>query len=291
MRPVVVDPALSFATLIADLERAATDEDRAFVHDQIVVKLRQRIKHIDVAKKETLETLLGPLSDLADRLKSSPPLETLALFRQHSLLASILDAANPTRVADGIYISEHPDEVVSVEDDYGGKASPADYIESFEKFVRDNMNAAPALIAATQKPRELTRKELKALAALLDENGFSDANLRQAYGRTRNADIAAHIIGFVRQAALGDPLVPYEMRVKNGVERIIASRNWTAKQRRWLERIGRVLKALPVGDPEILADPLFAQAGGFETVDREFDHGLSDVLKDLNSAIWDHHVA
>ena len=52
-----------------------------------------------------------------------------------------------------------------------------------------------------------------------------------------------------------------------------------------------MLKAQPVGDPEILADPLFAQAGGFERVDREFDHGLGDVLKDLNTAIWDSHVA
>ena len=141
------------------------------------------------------------------------------------------------------------DELVSVEDDYGGKASPGDYIESFEAFVRDNMNAAPALIAATQRPRELTRKELKDLAVLLDENGFSEANLRQAYGRARNADIAAHIIGFVRQAALGDPLVPYETRVENGVQQIIASRKWTAKQRQWLTRIGRALKAQPVGDP------------------------------------------
>jgi len=47
------------------------------------------------------------------------------------------------------------------------------------------------------------------------------------------------------------------------------------------------LKAQPVGDPELLADPLFAQAGGFDMVDREFDSGLGEVLKDLNAAIWD----
>jgi type I restriction enzyme R subunit len=291
MRPVVVDPALSFATLIGDLERASTDEDRNFVRDQIIVKLRQRIKYIEGEQRDTLETVLGPLTELPDRLRATAALDTLALFRQHPLLATILDRASPERRRDGVYISEHEDELVSVEDDFGGRASPGDYIESFESFVRANMNAAPALIAATQKPRELTRKELKALAVLLDENGFSEASLRQAYGRVRNADIAAHIIGFVRQAAIGDPLVPYETRVENGVQRIIASRNWTATQRQWLIRIGRVLKAQPVGDPEILADPLFAQAGGFETVDRAFDHGLGDVLKDLNSAIWDHHVA
>jgi len=51
MRPVVVDPTLSFATLVSDLQRATSDEDRAFVRDQIVVKLRQRNKYIDAARR------------------------------------------------------------------------------------------------------------------------------------------------------------------------------------------------------------------------------------------------
>jgi type I restriction enzyme R subunit len=291
MRPVVVDPALSFATLIGDLERAGAEVDRDFVRDQIVVKLRQRIRHIDPARREALEAVLGPLEDLPNRLRSAPAADTLALFRQHPSLAAVLDAANPARPRDGVYISEHEDELLSIEDDYGGRASPADYIESFEAFVRANMNATPALIAATQRPRELTRKELKDLAVLLDEHHFSEASLRQAYGRARNADIAAHIIGFVRQAAIGEPLVPYETRVENGVQRILDSRAWTPKQKQWLIRIGRALRAQPVSDPEILADPLFAQAGGYDTVDREFDHGLGEVLKDLNTAIWDSRVA
>jgi type I restriction enzyme, R subunit len=291
MRPIVVDPALSFATLVGDLERASTDEDRNFVRDQIVVKLRQRIKHIKGEQREALEAVLGTLADLPDKLKESPAAEIIAFFRQHLSLVAILDAASGRGKREGVYISEHEDELVSVEDDFGGRASPSDYIESFEGFVRANMNAVPAMIAATQRPRELTRKELKELAILLDEQGFSEARLRRAYGRARNADIAAHIIGFVRQAAIGDPLVPYETRVENGVRQLIDSRPWTPKQEQWLNRIGRALKAQPVGDPEILAEPLFAQAGGFDTVDREFDHGLGDVLKDLNSAIWGGRVA
>ena len=293
MRPVVVDPALTFATLVGDLDRAPTDEDRA---------LRPRPDRGEAApaasststpaQREALETVLGPLDELADRLKAAPPAETLALFRAAPLARRHPRRGRPRpRSGDGIYISEHADELVSVEDDFGGKRQPGDYIESFEAFVRANMNAVPALIAATQRPRELTRKELKELAVLLDAKGFSEASLRQAYGRARNADIAAHIIGFVRQAALGDPLVPYETRVENGVQRILASRTWTPKQRQWLTRIGRALKAQPVGDPDILADPLFAQAGGFEIVDREFDHGLGEVLKDLNAAIWDSRAA
>jgi type I restriction enzyme R subunit len=156
---------------------------------------------------------------------------TAALFKQHPSLAVLLDTQAAVLSGDGVMISQHPDEIISIEDDFGGRASPADYIESFEAFVRSNMNAVPALIAATQKPRELTRKELRELAVLLDERGFSEANLRRAYGRARNADIAAHILGFVRQAALGEPLVPYETRVENGMKRLLESRPWTPKQR------------------------------------------------------------
>ena len=74
--------------------------------------------------------------------------------------------------------------------------------------------------------------------------------------------------------------------MENGVQAFLASREWTAKQRQWLTRIGRALKAQPVGDPELLAVGAFAQAGGFDAVDREFDHRLGELLKDLNVAIW-----
>lgn len=291
MRPVVADPALTFTTLLADLERAPSEEDRAFVRDQIVVKLRLKLRHLEGTRREALETVLGDLETLPDRLKDAAPEETLALFGQHPTLAATLDAARPAGKGNGVFISEHEDELISVEDDYGGKASPADYIDAFEHFIRDNMNTTPALIAATQRPRELTREALKSLARLLDENGFSEAALRQAYGRARNADIAAHIIGFVRQAAIGDPLVPYATRVDNGVQRILVSRDWTQKQRQWLNRIGKALKSQPVGDPELFNEGIFPRDGGFAVIDRDFGHELDGVLKDLNTAIWGSHAA
>ena len=290
MRPVVVDPALSFADLVRDLERAPSDADRTIVRDQIVVKLRARLKRLDDDQQDALAQVLGELAALPDRLKDMPPAETLDLFRQHPSLAKLLDSPDRGK-GDGVFVSEHDDELLSVEDDYGEKASPADYISGFEQFVRSHMNAVPALIAATQKPRDLTRAELKEIALLLDANGYSEASLRRAYGSVRNADIAAHIIGFVRQAALGDPLVPYETRVENGVEKILASREWTPGQRRWLLRIGRALKDQPVGDRALLSDPLFAQNGGFPVIDQLFDHKLGEVLMDLNAAIWDSGAA
>ncbi|WP_370321281.1 type I restriction-modification enzyme R subunit C-terminal domain-containing protein [Oricola sp.] len=106
------------------------------------------------------------------------------------------------------------------------------------------------------------------------------------YGKARNADIAAHIIGFVRQAALGDPLVPYATRVDNAIRKIEESRAWTAKQKEWLRRIGRALKEKPVADPTLLDQGSFADKGGFERIAREFDGELASVLQEFNEAIW-----
>jgi type I restriction enzyme R subunit len=180
MRPVVVDPGLTFVTLLTDLERAPTEEDRALVRDQIVVKLRQKLRQVEGGARDLLEARLGSLDDLPDWLKTAPPAETLALFTKHANLAATLDAARRGGKSNGVFISEHEDHLISVEDNYGGNASPVDYIEEFERFVLANMNIVPALIAATQRPRELTRKELRELDILLDEKGFSDASLRQA---------------------------------------------------------------------------------------------------------------
>jgi len=110
--------------------------------------------------------------------------------------------------------------------------------------------------------------------------------LRAAYGRARNSDIAAHIIGFVRQAALGDPLIPYATRVDKAIIKMEASRPWTPKQKDWLRRIGRALKDKPVADPTLLDQGAFADKGGFQRISQEFDGALDEVLHAFNEAIW-----
>ena len=115
-------------------------------------------------------------------------------------------------------ISEHDDKVVSVtrlrSDD-----KPEDFLSSFAKFLRDNVNKIAALQAVVQRPRELTRADLKALRTELDQQGFSEAALRHAWKQAKNEDIAASIVGFIRQAALGDPLCRGQ---------IVSRRRWIA---------------------------------------------------------------
>ena len=292
MRPVVVKPNISLAQLVADLEAAPGEEDRDWVAGQVIVRMRALAGRIDEETREAFVRHAGsPPEQAIQELAARPGTHLKAWLDAHPRAVELLERPAKRREiapgrGNGIVIAPHEDELLRIEEIFGEGTTPEDYIEGFESFVRDNMNTLPALVAVTRRPRELTRKELAELAGLLEDRHFSERMLRAAYGRARNADIAAHIIGFVRQAALGDPLVPYAQRVEAAVQRLEAQRDWTPKQKDWLRRIGRALKDRPVADPSLLDQGAFADKGGFRRIAREFDDRLDDVLKDLNEAIW-----
>src|SRR4029450_2520597 len=102
---------------------------------------------------------------------------------------------------------------------------PEDYLQEFSEFIRSRGNEIPALVIVLTRPRELTRKQLRELALELDRAGFSEANLATAWREMTNQDIAARIGGYIRQAAVGDALIPYEQRVDRALQSILASRN------------------------------------------------------------------
>lgn len=289
MRPVVVRPDISLKQLVTDLEKAASDEDRDWVGDQVAVRFRALARRMDDAQREEFTRHAGQSPEAAlAALQAKSGREKLAWFMECPRAVEILDRkpVKTLRPEDGITLYDGEDEILHIKEIFGANATPEDYIEGFERFVRENMNAIPALIAVTQRPRELTRKELAELAALLDDKHYSENMLRAAYGRVRNADIAAHIIGFVRQAALGDPLVPYKTRVENAILRIEKSRPWTMKQKDWLRRIGRALQDKPVADASLLDQGSFAHKGGFAVIAQDFDGQLAPLLQEINEAIW-----
>ena len=120
----------------------------------------------------------------------------------------------------------------------------------------------------------------------LDQKGYSEANLRRAWADAKNVDIAASIIGFVRQAALGDPLIPYADRVKAAMQRVLAGRKWSDPQKRWLRRIAEQVEKEIVVDRDALDRDPFAADGGFARLNKVFDGELEGVLSGINEEMW-----
>ena len=183
-------------------------------------------------------------------------------------------------------VSEHEDEFLRVEHGYGQATRPEDYLESFRRFITENLYQIPALIVVTQRPRDLTRAQLRELRLRLDHAGFSEANLRAAWRETTNQDIAASVVGYIRHVALGQSLLPHNQRVQAAMQTILASRPWTEPQRRWLERIGKQLEQEVVVDREALDGGQFKAMGGYQRLNTIFRGQLDDVFGDIAEAMW-----
>jgi len=289
MQPVVVNPKVSFSQLISELN-ATEGADSELVREQLIAKLRRKHRHLSENAEAEFRRLTGEEpADFITRLQQLPMVEARRWLGTIAGLGQLLDAKweGPAQPQ---FISEHGDTLRSIERGYGEATRPEDYLEGFTAFVRDPGNALPALTTLLQRPWELTRKDLRELRLALDQRGYNEATLATAWRETTNQDLAASIMGYIRQAALGDPLVPYEQRVERALQRILASRAWTTPQRQWLQRIANQTKAITIVDREALDDDalLFRrEGGGWPRLNKLFGGELEAVLHRFQEAVWE----
>lgn len=251
MKPVVVNPQLSFEHLLRELAATTDPAQRAALRDELLVRLQRRLRRLAPEARKAWQQETGETPEASlDRLRRSQPETVADWVRARPRLGPILDRNPEGGRPIPLVISRHPDQHLRTTVGYGPSGRPEDFLKAFTAFLRERSNELPALQLVLTRPRALTRAALKELAMALQEHGFTETNLRAAYRDATNQDIAAGLVGFIRRAALGDALEPWETRVERAVNRILARGGWTAPQRQWLERIGRVVKELGVADRE-----------------------------------------
>jgi type I restriction enzyme R subunit len=289
MQPVVVNPKISFAQLAQELATVSDDESRQLVRDQFLAKLQSKKRHLSESSARDFETKAGMTpDDFIKKLKAMSINDVAAWFTQNPDLGEILDRKGEGS-APPLFISEHEDKFHSAERGYGRAKKPADYLKEFTAYIHSHSNDIPALMTVLTRPRDLTRKQLRELALELDKAGYTETGLATAWREMTNQDIAARIVGFIRQAAIGDALLPYSERVDHALQKLLASKPWTAPQRDWLKRIAAQTKANLLVDREALDDPDLVfkrEGGGFSRLDKIFEGQLPQVLETFNDAIW-----
>lgn len=287
MKPIVTNVVIPFVKLASELVSLKDEKHQDEVREQLIAKLARKRRHLDDRALEAFESEAGMDPEaFLDFLRTHTTAVAREWFTEHPGLAEILDRRSEGG-GGGMLVSHHADELVSEARGYGdGRERPEDYLEGFARYLREHLNDLPALLIVTQRPRDLTREQLKSLRVALDTAGYPEAHLRAAWRDSTNQDIAASIIGHVRQAALGDALVPYDERVARALKKILASRAWTEPQRKWLERIGRQFKVEVVVDREALDRGQFAAEGGFTRMNKVFEGKLEGILGDLADEVW-----
>ena len=98
-------------------------------------------------------------------------------------------------------------------------------------------------------------------------------------------EIAASIIGYIRRAAIGEALLPFEQRVANAMQKIYSQHNWNPIQRKWLDRIAKHLTHEIVIDRDFV-NHAFAKDGGVKQLEKILGNQLPTVLDTLAEELW-----
>lgn len=271
-----------------ELAENASD-DKAFKEykTQLVAKLQRKIQRLGDKQSEELENVLDQtnLATWAGNLmaKSSTELQDEA-----KNVKAIGEYHLKPRTA---LISNEKDEVTSVTQGYGNdNERPADYLESFNHFIKDNQNKMPAIDLVINRPSDLKIEDLRKIQNELSLHGFKENELRSAWRSTNKIDVAASIIGFVRQAALGTPLESEDQVINRAMSKVYGMTEWGPVQKRWLERIEKQLKENHVLGPNAIeafnGNQIFKEKGGYKRMKTIFGKQTDEIVRIINENLY-----
>lgn len=305
MKPLVKDPNITLDQLLTELNTPASFEARGSrmgethahdVLDAVSQKLMRVLRDAThkAEKKPALKTRLAeleqhwgvPPAQLHKHLQQLGPQAAAEFIRQQAgLLQQIEEVKTLIGSAYMPVLSDHKDELVLREQSYGNYARPEDYLDAFGHFIREQLNQSVALGVVVNRPKDLTREQLKEVRLLLDQHGYAEALLQTAWRNKTNHEIAASIVGYIRQAALGEALISFEQRIATAMEKIYALTRWTPIQRKWLDRLAKQLGHEVVIDTDFV-NRAFAPDGGAKQLDVRLGGKLHSVLDALAESLW-----
>jgi type I restriction enzyme R subunit len=289
MKPVVAKPSTTLTQLVHELGELTEEEHIQQQKAQIIAKLQRKKQGLQPEQREEFSLLSGGQSveEWVDYMKQLSPVQMVEIGTKQEKLFQYLDEHRTKSRKQ--WISNHEDELIEVSRDYGSTKQHEDYIESFAEFIENNMNQIPALMIVCQRPESLTRKELKELKLILEKEGYTEKKLQAAWREATNEEIVADLIAFIRQWAIGDPLISDQERIQNAMQRIYQLRQWSPVKQQWLQRIEKQLiertLTYPLS-PESFTKNIFQNHGGYKRLNRIFDGQFPEIIREINTNMY-----
>lgn len=288
MKPVVANPVSSFDDLIKGLETLPTEEQKKNQIDMIIAKLQRKKRKIKGKELEHFIDLSGgknPTQFISDILSMPVDKAEEHILRNKRLFYMLNEGGES--VPRPVVISVKEDELVYHTRGYGNVNKPEDYLEEFKNFIDANKDKIEALKIVCTRPKELTREALKSLKLELDRHKFTELQLNSAWKELKNEDITADIITFIRQQAIGSPLISHEERIKNAVNKLKKNHQFSKMQLDWLNRIENHLLYESILDKETFETGAFQSKGGFKVINKIFGNKLDKIIDEINNYLYE----
>lgn len=213
---------------------------------------------------------------------------TMKLLRDESVQALLVSYPRPPRTFIKAHGYEDHVESVWLVREGGVEYKPEDYLQAFDRFVKENSAKVDAIRILLNRPKGWNTEALAELRTTLSAapQRFTVDRLEQAH-RLRYDKALVDIISMVKHAARdAEPLLTADERVAKAFERLTAGRTFTEPQRAWLGRIREHLIAnLSIDQDDFENVPVLQSAGGWGNANRTFNGRLSGLLETINEAI------
>ncbi len=291
---MTADAPSKTARSIREIVQAIADnQDRAFNIRVLSKRLHRISKNITQEGRSHFEYILGcDIADFARTLEQRLEQDwvaTLKTLQSEAFLELCEHYPRPKRTF--IRAETAPDYVTSrvvfrAKD--GKELALQDYLQAFERFVRENPHQIEALEILLHKPEAFDTRQLKALREALSlhpdflQDKFNEKNLRRAYNRE-----LADIISMVRHAAEGGELLTPERRVDRALMKLRSGRAFNQEQERWLALIRQhLIQNLLMEKEDLDTLPIFTREGSsWSRLNKVFEGNLESIVGEINAAI------
>lgn len=277
----------SVGDLFQLVTEAEDEGDFAEYRDQLIATVQRKLHRLNEKDRKSLETATG-VRDLFEWARSLEKSNKQAMVKEEQAIL-LIDAFRGD--SQKVLISHQDDKLVSVRQSYGKTGEgPGDYLEEFNAFIKNNVNAIAGIGVIVNRPRDLTLKELQQIDAILQAQGFRERDLQSAWRQVNKEATAANIISFIRQAALGTPLESEEALVERAMSKVYGLAEWTPTQMKWLERIKKQLLLNNVLGPNAQvafdSNDAFRSRGGYKGMQRIFKDKTDEIVDVINNIIF-----
>ena len=289
MNPVVNNPQIDMEKLLDSYSKDVPDESKKYFIEQVIARLqrkKKRIKDLGENKFEINSKIyrknedIKNIDDYIEYIKNINPDD---IEKEEDFLI-FLDSIQNTK-KDRI-ISEHEDEIRTVRQIYGKNEKPEDYLENFEKYIRENQDKVEALKLLKENPKLFKRKDLKELRYILDENGYKETELNSAYGKVENVNITADILSYIKKVLKGSTILDKEEKIQDIEKRIKRLKNWNPIQLKIIEKIISQLRENSYLTEEDFSTGIFKDNfGGYNKINQKLEDKLADIVSIINEEI------
>ena len=284
MKSVSVSKTMS--ELLEDLFRNS-EENKQQIKDRILARLQRKNNNLTPEQKYEVTERLGDIDLRAyvHKLKSCTEDAFIEGCKKDKDFLLWVDSLKGKKK--GYFYSEKEDTLKETTRGYGDTEKPEDYLEAFTKFVNENKDEIEAIRIACTKPSDMTRAQLKELKLALDKENFTETSLNEASSAVTNAHIVADIIAHVRKAVLKTPLFNHDERVVAAFAKLTAAHRFNKMQLDLLEKIKTYMLHESILNTETFEAPVFKMDGGFARFNKKFGGTLVEIIREINTYIYE----